>query len=102
MALSHVIGLTVGSTPEFGILGDGIGVPVTEAEGRPGKGEDGTARTREVKMDGAFTQTATDEDGRPVGDLAFSSYVDHLPVGRRASAPSWPPRRRPHPLDGHP
>jgi hypothetical protein len=56
---------------------DGTGVPVTaaEAEGRPGKGEDGTARTREVKMAVAFTQTATDEQGRPVRDPASSSYV---------------------------
>jgi hypothetical protein len=56
---------------------DGTGVPVTtaEAEGRPGKSEDGTARTREVKMAVAFTQTATDEDGRPVRDPASSSYV---------------------------
>jgi len=56
---------------------DGTGVPVTtaEADGRPGKGEDGTARTREVKMAVAFTQTATDEDGRPVRDPASSSYV---------------------------
>ncbi len=56
---------------------DGTGVPVTaaEAEGRPGKGEDGTARTREVKMAVAFTQTAADEDGHPVRDPASSSYV---------------------------
>ena len=56
---------------------DGTGVPVTaaEAEGRPGKGEDGTARTREVKLAVAFTQTAADEDGRPVRDPASSSYV---------------------------
>ena len=56
---------------------DGTGVPVTtaEAEGRPGKGDDGTARTREVKMAVAFTQTATDEDGRPARDPASSSYV---------------------------
>jgi hypothetical protein len=56
---------------------DGTGVPVTaaEAEGRPGKGEDGTARTREVKLAVAFTQTAAGEDGRPVRDPASSSYV---------------------------
>ena len=56
---------------------DGTGVPVTaaEAEGRPGKGEDGTARTREVKMAVAFTQASLDDDGRPVRDPASSSYV---------------------------
>ena len=38
---------------------DGTGVPVTaaETEGRPGKAEDGSARTREVKMACLFTQT---------------------------------------------
>lgn len=56
---------------------DGTGVPVTAAgaEGRPGKGEDGTARTREVKIAVTFTQTAADEQGRPVRDPASSSYV---------------------------
>ena len=56
---------------------DGTGVPVTaaEAEGRPGKGDDGTARTREVKIAVAFTQAAADEEGRPVRDPASSSYV---------------------------
>jgi hypothetical protein len=56
---------------------DGTGVPVVaaETEGRPGKGEDGKARTREVKMAVAFTQTSTDEEGRPVRDPASSSYV---------------------------
>ena len=39
----------------------------------------GTPRTREVKMAVAFTQAATDEDGRPVRDLAFSSYVATFP-----------------------
>jgi hypothetical protein len=56
---------------------DGTGVPVVpaEAEGRAGKGEDGKARTREVKMAVAFTQTLLDEDGRPVRDPASSSYL---------------------------
>lgn len=56
---------------------DGTGVPVVpaEAEGRDGKGEDGKARTREVKMAVAFTQTSLDEDGRPVRDPASSSYL---------------------------
>jgi len=56
---------------------DGTGVPVVaaETEGRPGKGEDGTARTREVKLCCVFTQTATDDEGRPVRDLHSSSYL---------------------------
>jgi hypothetical protein len=56
---------------------DGTGVPMTaaETEGRDGKGEDGRARTREVKLCCAFTQTTTDEDGRPARDPGSSSYL---------------------------
>jgi len=56
---------------------DGTGVPVTrkEAEGRDGKGEDGRARTREVKMAVFFTQDKVDDDGYPVRDRASSSYI---------------------------
>jgi hypothetical protein len=56
---------------------DGTGVPVTakEAAGRDGKGTDGRARTREVKMAVFFTQDKVDEDGYPVRDRASSSYI---------------------------
>jgi hypothetical protein len=56
---------------------DGTGVPVTskETEGRDGKGEDGRARTREVKLAVFFTQDKLDEDGYPVRDRASSSYI---------------------------
>ncbi len=56
---------------------DGTGVPIipAETEGRPGKGDDGRARTREVKLCCCFTQTSTDEAGRPVRDPASSSYL---------------------------
>jgi hypothetical protein len=56
---------------------DGTGVPMmaAETEGREGKGEDGKAHTREVKLCCCFTQTTVDEDGRPVRDPASSSYL---------------------------
>ena len=56
---------------------DGTGVPVVraETEGRPGKGEDGIARTREVKLACVFTQAKVDEDGYPVRDPDSSSYL---------------------------
>jgi hypothetical protein len=56
---------------------DGTGVPMisAETEGRPGKADGGTAHTREVKLCCVFTQTATDEEGRPVRDPASSSYL---------------------------
>jgi hypothetical protein len=56
---------------------DGTGVPMTAAEtaGRPGKGEDGKARTREVKLACVFTQTRVDDEGHPVRDPGSSSYL---------------------------
>jgi hypothetical protein len=56
---------------------DGTGVPVTSKEtaGRDGKGEDGRARTREVKLAVFFTQDKLDKDGRPVRDRASSSVI---------------------------
>ena len=56
---------------------DGTGVPMRAAEtdGRPGKGEDGKARTREVKLACAFTQTTVDQDGYPLRDPHSSSYL---------------------------
>lgn len=49
---------------------DGTGVPIRRAElrGRKGKQADGSARTREVKLDCIFTQTAFDEEGQPMHD----------------------------------
>jgi hypothetical protein len=46
-----------------------------ETEGRDGKGEDGKAHTREVKLCCCFTQTTTDDDGYPVRDPHSSSYL---------------------------
>jgi hypothetical protein len=56
---------------------DGTGVPMVAEElaGRPGKQEDGSAKTREVKLGAIFTQTKTDEDGLPVRDHASTTYV---------------------------
>jgi hypothetical protein len=56
---------------------DGTGVPMVAAAVacRQGKGEDGKARTREVRMAAAFTQTRLDEDGYPVRDPDSSSYL---------------------------
>jgi hypothetical protein len=56
---------------------DGTGVPMVAEElaGRPGKQEDGSARTREAKLGAIFTQTQTDEEGLPVRDHASTTYV---------------------------
>jgi hypothetical protein len=56
---------------------DGTGVPMTgrETAGRQGKGEDGRARTREVKLGVFFTQDKLDDDGYPVRDRASASVI---------------------------
>jgi hypothetical protein len=56
---------------------DGTGVPVTarETAGRDAKGEDGRARTREVKLAVFFTQDKLDGKGYPVRDRDSSSYI---------------------------
>jgi len=73
-----VIPLTPAPLPDMLYLAiDGTGVPVVaaETEGRDGKADDGTARTREVKLCCAFTQTSTGQDGRPVRDPDSSSSL---------------------------
>lgn len=56
---------------------DGTGVPMVAEElaGRPGKQEDGSAKTREVKLGAVFTQHQTDAEGRPVRDYQSTTYV---------------------------
>lgn len=56
---------------------DGTGVPMrsTETAGRAGKGEDGRAGTREVKLAACFTQTKTTSDGHPIRDPDSTSYL---------------------------
>jgi hypothetical protein len=56
---------------------DGTGVPAraSETEGRAGKGEDGKAGTREVKLARLFTVSRLDADGRPTMDDGSSTYA---------------------------
>jgi hypothetical protein len=56
---------------------DGTGVTMTakETAGREGKGPDGRARTREVKLGVFFTQDDVDDDGHPVRDRDSASYI---------------------------
>jgi hypothetical protein len=56
---------------------DGTGLPVVgaETEGRAGKVDGQPAHTREAKLGCVFTQTQTDEQGRPVRDKASTTYV---------------------------
>lgn len=56
---------------------DGTGVPAVpkDTEGRPGKGPDGRAHTREAKLGCVFTQTHFDEEGWPVRDPDSTTYI---------------------------
>lgn len=56
---------------------DGTGVPLrrTELAGTKGKQPDGSARTREAKLGCIFTQTTTDDEGRPLRDPDSTTYV---------------------------
>jgi hypothetical protein len=59
------------------VLADGTGFPVLKREtaGRKGKGKDGKAKTREMKLGCVFTQTRRDEKGYPIRDVMSTSYV---------------------------
>ena len=67
---------------------DGTGVPVrpSETAGRQGKGADGTAGTREVKLARFFTVSRLDDDGSPATDPGSSTYVATFD-GKDALAP---------------
>lgn len=63
--------------PQFYVSVDGTGVPMVgaELEGRAGRGPEGKAKTREIKLAAMFTQTTTDEEGRPVRDPQSTTYL---------------------------
>ena len=63
--------------PRMYVCMDGTGEPVVKKEtaGRKGKGEDGQAKTREVKLGCVFTQTGVDLNGRPGRDEETNSYT---------------------------
>jgi hypothetical protein len=66
--------------PILYVSADGTGVPMRrkELEGRKGKQEDGSAKTRQVYLGCVFTQHQTDEQGRPVRDHDSTTYVSSL------------------------
>ena len=56
---------------------DGTQLPMVRAEleGRAGRAQGQPARTREVKLGCVFTQTKTDDQGRPIRDPASTTYT---------------------------
>lgn len=63
--------------PQFYVSIDGTGVPMVrpELEGRAGRGPDGQAKTREVKLAAFFTQTVSDPEGHPLRDPDSTTYL---------------------------
>ena len=85
---------SVQAAPQFYVSVDGTGVPMVrpELEGVVGRGPDGQAKTREVKLAAFFTQTATDPEGHPMRDPDSTTYLasfvcseDFGPLARRAA-----------------
>jgi hypothetical protein len=79
----HLLGMpgpAAQGAPRFYVSVDGTGVPMlaAELEGRAGKGADGKAKTREVKLAALFTQTKIDEEGRPVRDPESTTYLGNF------------------------
>ena len=92
LELPEILGQPV---PVLYIEMDGTQVPVvrSELEGRAGRLEGQPPRTREVKLGCVFTQTATDEKGRPIRDEASTTYTGAIEVaelfGRRLYTEAW-------------
>ena len=62
------------STLYLGIDGTGIPMRCSELLGRSGKQDNGTAKTREVKLVTVWSAESKDEEGIPVRDLGSVSY----------------------------
>jgi len=92
LELPEVIGPAV---PVLYIEMDGTQVPMVRSElkGRVGRLEGQPARTREVKLGCVFTQTTTDEQGRPVRDEASTTYTGAIETaeefGHRLYTEAW-------------
>lgn len=83
----EVSGPPVGpSVPTMYLGQDGTGVPMRSAElaGRPGKGADGSSRTREMKLCAMWTAEARDRDGRPTrdgGSVTYTAAIESAATG---------------------
>lgn len=73
--------------------GTQVFVVKAETEGRPGRDPGQPARTRECKLGAIFTQTAVDDQGRPVRDENSTTYVGAIETaeqfGLRLYTEAW-------------
>ena len=92
LELPEIVGHAV---PCLYIEMDGTQIPMLRSElaGRAGRIEGQPARTREVKVGCVFTQTTTDEDGRPVRDEGSTTYTGAIETaaefGPRLYTEAW-------------
>lgn len=83
------------AVPVLYIEMDGTQLPMVRAEleGRAGRSQGQPARTREVKLGCVFTQTTSDPEGRPIRDVASTTYTGAIETaelfGRRLYAEAW-------------
>jgi len=87
-ALQRELPIAVGQViPTMYVQMDGTGVPMVskELQGRKGKGSNGRAHTREVKLGCVFTQTTVDAEGWPVRDEDSTSYTGAIETAEEFS-----------------
>jgi len=87
-ALQRELPIAVGQAiPVMYVQMDGTGVPMVskELEGRKGKGSNGRAHTREVKLGCVFTQTTVDAEGWPVRDEDSTTYTGAIETAEEFS-----------------
>lgn len=89
--LVELPGLARSPVPEFYVSVDGTGVPMirAELEGRSGRGPDGQAHTREIKLAALFTQTTRDAEGHPIRDPRSTTYLASFVSSDRFGGPPW-------------
>ena len=87
-ALQRELPFAVGQAiPVMYVQMDGTGVPMVSKEvaGRTGKGNNGRAHTREVKLGCVFTQTTVDAEGWPVREEDSTTYTGAIETAEEFS-----------------
>ena len=79
------------ATMYLGIDGTGVPLRAAELQGRKGKGKDGTAKTREVKLCVVWSAEGRDEEDRPVrdpGSVTYSAAMESAAMADTATIPA--------------
>jgi hypothetical protein len=73
--LEPIASPTLPPTLYLGLDGTGVPMRASELEGRPGKQDDGSSKTREVKICTVWSAESRDADDRPVRDEGSVTYT---------------------------